>query len=469
MAKRPVHWFEGMFLKPHHFQASDRYHRERVRESEDWLHPHDWGLRSVRFDEDAIANYSLRLTSCQARFKDGTTLNVPEEASIDPLELRAALGQKEKAQVTVYLAVPSWQESRANAERVKSEHNPRYLVGPLERPDENTGADEEEIEFRYMQARLVLEDPDLTGYELLPVARISRTAAAGSPPQLDRSYVPPILGIDAWAHLYDEVQGLFRQIEAWVNQRADELVGRKLDFGSQVLGDAERILRLSALNTASATFQAILFTHGLHPLLMYQELARLLGQLSIFGETRRPMKVPGYDHDNIGPIYWTVIGEIRRLIRGGQDLKVHKRYFRTEEKQKRLIVHLEPEWTIETTKMYIGVETSELSDAECDQLMSKEVNWKLASGDEVEAVFRQGLEGLGMEPLDRIPPALPMGFVYFNIVRHPTYWPDVVRTRTLGLRFSTQGARVKDNQIISVPHSRTGRVYTLQFAVWVVE
>ena len=30
MAKRPVHWSEGMFLKPHHFQASDRYARERL-------------------------------------------------------------------------------------------------------------------------------------------------------------------------------------------------------------------------------------------------------------------------------------------------------------------------------------------------------------------------------------------------------------------------------------------------------
>ena len=44
MAKRPVHWFEGMFLKPHHFQAADRYSRDRLLESEDWLHPHDWGL-----------------------------------------------------------------------------------------------------------------------------------------------------------------------------------------------------------------------------------------------------------------------------------------------------------------------------------------------------------------------------------------------------------------------------------------
>jgi type VI secretion system protein ImpJ len=463
MAKRPVHWFEGMFLKPHHFQASDRFYRDRIRESEDWLQPHDWGLRSVRFDEDAIANYSLRLTSCQARFKDGTTLNVPEEVSVDPLELRAALGQK--AEVTVYLAVPAWQESRANAERVKSEHNPRYLVGPLERPDENTGADEEEIEFRYVQARLVLEDPDLTGYELLPVARIGRSAAAGSPPRLDRNYVPPILGIDAWTPLYDEVQALFRQIEAWINREADQLVGRKIAFDSQVLGDAERILRLSTLNAASATFQAILFTHGLHPLLMYRELCRLLGELSIFGETRRPMKVPGYDHDNIGPIYWSVINEIRRLL-PEETRPFERRYFKVE--GKRLVVQLDADWTIETTRMYIGVETNELSDAECDKLMREEWDWKLGSAEEVETIFKRAEEGLRMEPLNRIPPALPMGFVYFNIVRHSTYWTDVVRTKTLGLRFRTTGARAIGNQIITLTAS-TGRTYSLQFAVFVVK
>jgi type VI secretion system protein ImpJ len=465
MAKRPVHWFEGMFLKPHHFQAFDRYQRDRIRESEDWLHPHDWGLRSVRFDDDAIANYSLRLISCQARFKDGTTLSVPEEASVDPLDLKIALGGQ-KAEVTVYLAVPAWQDSRANAERVRSEQNPRYLVGALERPDENTGADEEELEFRYIQPRLVVEDPDLTGYELLPLARIARSAASGSPPRIDRTYVPPVLGVDSWTPLHDEVQALFRQIEAWINQEADQMVGRKVAFDSQVLGDAARILRLSVLNAASATFQAILFTQGLHPLLMYQELCRMLGQLSIFGETRRPIKVPGYDHDSIGPIYWTVINEIRLLLGDLGQVPFHKRYFKLD--GKRLVNQLDPDWTIETTRMYVGVETTELSDTECDKLM-REWDWKLGSADEVETIFKRAEEGLKMEPLNRIPPALPTGYVYFNIVRHPTYWKDVVRTQTLGLRFRTTGARAKGNQIIALTDDNAGRSYDLQFAIFVVK
>ena len=74
-----------------------------------------------------------------------------------------------------------------------------------------------------------------------------------------------------------------------------------------------------------------------------------------------------------------------------------------------------------------------------------------------------------MEPLSRIPPSLPTGFVYFNIVRNPTYWRDVVRSQTLGFRFRVTGARAIGDQIITLTHPSTGRVYNLQFAVFVVK
>jgi type VI secretion system protein ImpJ len=148
----------------------------------------------------------------------------------------------------------------------------------------------------------------------------------------------------------------------------------------------------------------------------------------------------------------------------------HKRYFKLKPPSKPLVVHLDADWTIETTRMYIGVETNELSDAECDKLMrNKEWDWKLGSENEVETIFKQAQEGLKMEPLNRIPPALPTGFVYFNIVRHPNFWKDVVRTKTLGLRFRTTGARAKGEQVIVLTDPGTGRIYDLQFAVFVVK
>jgi type VI secretion system protein ImpJ len=464
MAKRPVHWFEGMFLKPHHFQAAERHTRERLMESEDWLHPHDWGLRSAKFDDDAIANHSFRLISCQARFKDGTTLSVPDEGSIGELELKPVLAQQ--SETMVYLAVPSWQSSRPNAARGESDQNTRFLVKPLECPDENSGGDEEEIEVRHLQARLLAESQVTPGFELLPLARIIRSANAQAAPRVDRAYVPPILGLDAWTPLQDDVLALFRQIEAWIDQESSQLRGARVAFDSQVLGNAERILKLSVLNGASTVFQAMLFTRGLHPLLMYQELCRLLGQLAIFGDARRPIKIPPYDHDNIGPIYATVITEIRRLLGELGQVPFEKRYFNLD--GRRFQVHLEPDWTLESTKLYVGVETTELSDAECDELM-KTSDWKLGSGEQVESIFRNAEEGLKISPLNRIPTALPSGVVYFEIVRTPAYWKDVVRTRTLGLRFKLDRGKFLSSQMLALTSPTTLRTVNLQFAVFVVK
>ena len=465
MAKRPVHWYEGMFLKPHHFQAAERAQRERVRESEDWLHPHDWGLRSVDLDADAVANFQVVLRSCQARFRDGTTVTVPDEVTVDAVPLQEALASA--SETTLFLAIPTLQASRANVQLAPSAGGPRYVVDSVETFDENTGDDKEPILFRNVQARLLLSHLDATGYEVLPLAKIVRSAEDKAPPRIDPTYVPPVLGLEVWAPLYNEVRTLHAYIGAWITQEAGLLVGRKLAFDSQVQGDAERILRLTALNTAYSAFQAVLPTRGLHPLAMYQELCRLLGQISIFGKRRRPVDLPGYDHENIGPIFTQVIREIRGLIGDMGPPTFDKRYFQLEGKSFR--VALEPDWILETSKLYIGVETLDLSDPECDELI-RNTDWKLGSAEEIDQIFRSADRGLNMRPISRIPPALPTGVVYFEMDRVPRHWPDVVRTRTLALRFGLERLRFQpDHRVLRLTHDVTKRSYDIQLAVYVLK
>ena len=46
MHNLPVHWSEGLFLRPHHFQAADRYWTEAADLSEQWDHQYHYGIRS---------------------------------------------------------------------------------------------------------------------------------------------------------------------------------------------------------------------------------------------------------------------------------------------------------------------------------------------------------------------------------------------------------------------------------------
>ena len=61
MAARAVHWHEGVFLQPHHFQAEHRYLTGRMHRALSWPVHHSWGLRSVQIDTDALANSRRRL------------------------------------------------------------------------------------------------------------------------------------------------------------------------------------------------------------------------------------------------------------------------------------------------------------------------------------------------------------------------------------------------------------------------
>ena len=56
----PVHWYEGLFLQPHHFQAADRYLTELMQSSLEFDHPYYYGIRSLEFAPRRWPTTSLR-------------------------------------------------------------------------------------------------------------------------------------------------------------------------------------------------------------------------------------------------------------------------------------------------------------------------------------------------------------------------------------------------------------------------
>jgi type VI secretion system protein ImpJ len=453
-----------MFLLPHHFQASERHARGLLRQSEDWYHPFNWGIRSVELDRDAVANYSLVLNSCEARFKDGMRLSIPAGGAIDPVELKDALAST--GAVTVYLAVPSHQAGRANVEESPTADGPRYWVDTVEWEDENTGGGEQAIQVRRVRARLLTSDQDHTGYEVLPLARIERSAQTEAPPRLDAWYVPPLLVLDGWPELWHAVQSLYHQIGAKVEQLATQMVDRGISFDSQVPGDAERLLKLAVLNGALSFFQATMFVPGLTPLAVYQELCRLVGQLAIFSEGRRPAALPAYDHEDLGGCYLTVIEQIRLGLDLVAPSAFEKRYF--ERAGDRLQAHLEPAWLGSTRTLFLGVET-ELGDEDCEQLL-RSMDMKMGSGHRVEQIFKHAQRGLKLVPIVRPPRALPAGagVVYYQIERDPTYWRDVAETGVMALRMNLARAAFQGNRILSVVPPKGSKTTNLQFALYII-
>ena len=55
MRNLPVHWSEGMFLRPQHFQAADRHWSELIATSDRWSNPYSYGVWHVEISREALA------------------------------------------------------------------------------------------------------------------------------------------------------------------------------------------------------------------------------------------------------------------------------------------------------------------------------------------------------------------------------------------------------------------------------
>ena len=147
-----VHWHEGMFLRPQHFQTDHRRLSHQMARSGKWDCHYNWGLRSLELDLDALANYRLVLRSLKARLRDGTLVDVPDDGNLGVLDLKNAFGRDNS--LTVYLAVPVLQLSRSNISGGGTTNGARFAVDTLELEDENTGLNPQPVQVRRLKDRI---------------------------------------------------------------------------------------------------------------------------------------------------------------------------------------------------------------------------------------------------------------------------------------------------------------------------
>src|SRR5438445_2046472 len=173
MTTRAVHWHEGMFIRPQHFQTAQRYWAHLVDRNEKWDVHYNWGLRSVELDLDALANYRGVVRSLHARLRDGTLVAVPEDGLLPELDLKTAFEGGNTA--TLYLGVPVLHLGRANVSGDGPSEDARHAVDTQDLEDENTGVNPQTVQVRLLNVRLLLSNEDHTGFEVLPIARIQKS------------------------------------------------------------------------------------------------------------------------------------------------------------------------------------------------------------------------------------------------------------------------------------------------------
>jgi type VI secretion system protein ImpJ len=438
--------------------------------SEKWDLHHNWGLRTVELDLDALANFRFVVRTLRARLRDGTLVAVPEDGLLPAVDLKPAF--EGNSTLTVYLAVPILQLGRPNVAGRGPADSARYLLETQDLEDENTGVNPQTLQVRLLNLKLLLSTQDLAGYEVLPIAQIERAPRAEATPQLYEPYIPPVLACDAWKPLAAGIlQNIYDRIGKLLESQAKQVVSREISLESQDLGDRLIIEQLRALNEAYALLSIVAFAPGVHPFPAYVELCRLVGQLAIFGRRSGPRTpdLPKYDHDDLGGCFNTVLKYLHALLDDFQKPEYQERRFIGA--GLRMQVTLEPAWLEPAWQMFVGVQ-SRLSAEDCKNLLTRPgyLDMKIGSAERVDDVFKRGLAGLRFDYNPRPPRALPApsGLIYFQISRDSAEWQHVQKSLTLAIRLNEtriEGS-IDGKQVLAI---RTGgQVASLQFTLYVL-
>jgi type VI secretion system protein ImpJ len=473
MLLQPVHWHEGMFLRPHHFQAAQRLSFQLSSLASKWDLHFNWGLRTIQINLDALANFRLEVPTLKARLGDGTLVCIPEDGILPVLNLKDAFDREQT--VTVYLAVPVLRLGHANVVTGNNSEGGRFLVQSLDIEDENTGLDPQPMQIRRLNLKLLLSTQEHVGYTVLPIARLEKSSRADAVPQLDPTYIPPILACDAWRGLQvDILQTLYHRFGKVLQVRATQIVNQGITFGAGGQGDALLFEQLRLLNEAYALLSVLAFVPGIHPLPAFMELCRLVGQLAIFDEaTRRTPELPQYDHDDLGGCFYRLLLYINDLIgKGGGVSAYEERPFIGA--GRRMQVTMEPKWLEPAWQMFVGVQSMLPAD-ECVKLFTTpgKMDMKIGSSQRVDEIFQLGLQGLRFAHASSPPRVLPAlaTLIYFQVDRQAQQqeWQDVHRSLTLAIRLN-ENLLIGDIQGQREVRVRTegGKTTAMQFTLYVV-
>jgi type VI secretion system protein ImpJ len=281
-----------------------------------------------------------------------------------------------------------------------------------------------------------------------------------------------VLACDAWRPVSAGVlQAIHDRIGKKMALLADQVAARGITFDSNSQGDALTFNQLRELNQAYTTLGVLVFAAGIHPLVAYGELCRLIGQLAVFGLARRPPELPAYDHDDLARCFFQAREHIDTLLDVFVEPEYKERPFLGA--GMRLQVSLEPAWLETSWQLYLAVR-SPLDQAECVKLVTRagQLDMKIGSSDRVDTIYRQGAAGLRFAHVTHPPRALPLaqGQVYFQIAgeANDVEWQQVKKSLSLAIRINENliAGNIEGQRVLNIRQG--GQTVPLQFTLFVM-
>ena len=289
--KNRVAWREGMFLRPQHFQAQDRFIDAQLRARVDSVQSWPWGFTEIVVDEDLASLGKFGVVRASGVMPDGTPFSIPDELPPpEPLDV-----PPESRDAVITLTLPAQQVGAVEFREADAKAlDARFLVDEGEVAD--TFSDDrtsEPIEFGRPNLRFGVTRDQIYGRVTLGCVKVREVSNKRL--MFDDRFIPPTLDIGAAQRL----KGGLTDIIGRAEQRSEELALRAAETTEGGSDTFASFLLLQALNRWIPMLQHLEGLPTVHPERLFQSLVGLAGELAtLIRPERKPPPLPRYDHEN---------------------------------------------------------------------------------------------------------------------------------------------------------------------------
>jgi type VI secretion system ImpJ/VasE family protein len=334
-----IHWHQGLFLQPHHFQRLQHSIYEVASAARRFSTSYHSGVCELKISEDELGTHRLRFERLRAIMTSGLEVNLPANADLPSYDFKSLFENDSRA-FLFYLAVPLWQAKRANAFKMgEAVQDPRekllYRLQEETLYDENTGETPKSVYVRRINARIISDRDDHSDMEILPVLRIIRDTGAGEgfgKPRADVEYVPPSLFLESSNVLCSMVQDLISQVEANREELSEYLVRGGFDFETMRGVQYEHLLRFRTLSRFCARAKVLLKTPAIPPHAWYLELCEQYADLvALHPGKEKGEGILDYNHDGLYLVFRQLDTKIRSLLRSVVSASFMEARFKAED------------------------------------------------------------------------------------------------------------------------------------------
>lgn len=482
MQNHQIHWGEGLFLRPQHFQGADRYWQELIAASSRIDTAFNWGVFSLEWNEEALDNQIIDLVRLEARSRQGTLVSIGaamanrvdlnQKSEIDP---RFDEFLRENGGVRVFVGIPHLKLSRRNVAGDASDAQSRFIASGRQFEDESTGGNPQELEVKDLNVQILFESDDLTGYETIGIMRLIRSSEQDGKLVLDTTWYPPCLTTRAVGMMQRNImEAVYDVVKSRGDMIRRQVVDAGVSFSTQRAGAVDNLVLLQAVNEALGILNCHAFSDGVHPFVAYTGLCQIIGRLSIFGPEKSNGDMPRYDHDNLYEIFWWALNRIKSLINVG-DEGYFQRFFKGAGpellRKPKLRVSLEPEWFGPDWQIILGLHSIDLPVSECMSLLQSEWVFKIGDPGKIDWYYERQARGVRLGSVKQVPGVLPVSkkWMFFSF-RGDEAWDEVQQTGTVVFRFNAdQVANVTELENHQTILMKAGdHQYSLEFAVFAV-